>query len=164
MHLRELQRIVHDMAGKSDQAIDQALREMRLDAQDRLAAKLELSAVAQQRTIAARLAADDAEWHPAQPMQPMNEIERLMQRAGLLPGGKYTEADIDEGCRLAGIVDPTQRLAIKVEAEMRGMLTSRQTDRESPRLHAMRASAERPTGTELRDPRSGQPANLQFLP
>jgi hypothetical protein len=163
MNPRELQRIVRDMAGKSDQAVDRELAEHRLSAEDKIAAKIELAAMAQRRTLTASLATDTAQWHSEQPMQPMTEIERLMQRAGLLPGGKYTEADIEEGCRLAGIVNPTQKLAVKLEAEQRGMLTRAKPSQGMPPLYAMHAAAERPAGSLLKT-RDGNPVVLKSIP
>ena len=121
--------------------------------------------MAQQRTIAARLATDDALWHsPEQPLQPMSEVERLMQRVGLRPDVQYTEADIEEGCRLAGIVNPTERLGIKLEAEQRGMLKPRQAGQEPRRLYGMRASAdEQPAGKVLTG-HNGRPLVLRSMP
>jgi hypothetical protein len=79
---------------------------------------------------------------------------------------QYTEADIEEGCRLAGITSPTEKLAIKLEAEMRKMLLPRPGTQDNRRLYgkSMRASAdERPSGKILTDA-DGQPVTLRFMP
>jgi hypothetical protein len=97
-------------------------------------------------------------------MQPLTEIERLMQRAGLQLGRQYTEADIEEGCRESGITSPTERLGIKLEAEMRQMLKPRRAGQDSRRLYGMRVRAdERPRGNRLTDTR-GKPVTLRVLP
>jgi hypothetical protein len=169
MSPRELVKLAHDLSGKSDQAIDEALRVRHLDPSTKIAVKHEIAATAQQRTMAARLSTDDAEWHPGeQPMQPLNEIERLMSKAGLQPTQQYSVADIQEACRRAGIEDPSHKLAIKLEAEQRGMLKPRYGAQERARLYgkSMQASAdERPARKQvLRDPSTGKAAVLRFLP
>jgi hypothetical protein len=159
---RQVAKLAQDLSGKSEAAVDEALRTRHLDPSTKIAVKREVAATAQRQTIAARLATDDAQWHPAeQPMQSLTEVERLMQRAGLRPGMTYTEADIDEGCRLAGIVDPTERLGIKLEAEQRGMLKPRRAAEDSRRLYGMSASAERPKGNMLLNA-DGTPRTLRF--
>jgi hypothetical protein len=166
MSPRELQRIVRDVAGKSDEAVDLELNEARLDAQDRISIKVELQAQRQQRTMAAHLATDSAEWKPSdRPLQPLTEIERLMQRAGLQPGMKYTEADIEQGCKQAGIVEPSDKLAVKLEAEVRQMLLKRSQPAQERRLYgkSMQASAERSGGKRLTG-QNGRPLTLRSIP
>lgn len=161
MSPKEVVNVAKGLQHKSAAAVDEELRRRHLDAQDRLAVRIEIQAQAQQR-INASLATDVAEWRQERPLQPQTEIERLMQRADLQPGLQYTEADIEEGCRQAGIVDPTQKLAMKVEAEMRGMLKPRRATQESRRPSGtMRASAERPRGKVLLNA-DGTPRTLHF--
>jgi hypothetical protein len=160
-------RLAKSLAGKSQKDADEALQRQHLDATERLSVKLEINAQAAQRELSASLATDSAEWHPAErPMQPLTEIERLMQRVSMKPGMQYSEADIDEGCRIAGITSPTEKLAIKLEAEERKMLRKRsQLSQNSRRLfgQSIQASTERPRGNRLTDA-SGQPVTLRSRP
>jgi hypothetical protein len=163
MTLRELQRLVKDLHGKSAQAVDQALRDQRLDPTERIAVKREMAATAHQRLHArGEMAHDHAEWRPDRPMAPQSEVERLLTKIGVdLSGYKgYTEPEMDALLQQAGIADPTQRIALKFEAESRGLLRPPRQAQESRRIEAMRASAERPAGQVLRNA-DGTPRTLR---
>jgi hypothetical protein len=163
MSPKEVVRLAKSLAGKSEKDIGEALRRQHLDATERLSVKLEIKAQAAQRKLSASLATDGAQWRQERPLQPQTEIERLLSRIGIELGSarQYTEAEMDEMLRHAGVTDSTQRIALKCEAEARGLLLPPRAPADSRRLDGMRASAERPRGKVLLNA-DGTPRTLRF--
>jgi hypothetical protein len=86
------------------------------DPQTRIAAKIELQAQG--------LATDRPTQPPAYIPRLMPELETLMRKAGIEPGRRYTERQVDALLQAAGL-DVTDKVAIKTELLGRGLVVGR---------------------------------------
>jgi hypothetical protein len=124
MNNRKLLAITEALRGKSLHDVDAMLRQHHLDPQERLAVKVQLAAGAAGHTVRAgfELATDRAHYrHEEADQRPRSEMQRLLDRVGVDDQRTYTEPELNELLAQAGITDSQQRLAIKVEAEGRGL-------------------------------------------
>jgi hypothetical protein len=149
--LRELQRLSQRLQGRPLSVVDAELRQLHLEAQDRIAVKEHVThldiAASRQRPRGVRMVAvgemahDRNEWHPGQAQQPTTEIERLLTQIGVDFSGRrlYSERELDDMLQHAGVTSPEHRIAVKFEARARGLI---RPPRPKPRHNFISASGE----------------------
>jgi hypothetical protein len=123
MNNRRLLQLAKALQGKAPYEVDEALRRQHLDPTEHLAVKVELAAgAAPGRRVQAQveLAADTAVYAPPQE-RPKTAMDRLLERVGIHDQRQYTELELSELSQGAGL-ETEQRLAVKIEAEARGLM------------------------------------------
>jgi hypothetical protein len=122
MDNRTLVELAQALQGKAPQEVDDILRRQHLDVVERIAVKHQLAGMGG-RTVRARfeLATDTASYAPPQARRSKTTLERLLDRLGVDTRRTYSEAELTARLREAGL-DAEQRLAVKIEAEARGLL------------------------------------------
>jgi hypothetical protein len=167
---RQVTTLAHDLAGRSETAITEALQARHLSPEEKIAVRHQMQAQAVDRRISAslatdraltigRMATDTVAYPPG-----MSEIDRLLTKLGADLSGyrRLTERELDAKLTEAGITDPTERIAIKTELISRKLIPQPR-----PTLQAGRdlraAAAPRPKGQILRDA-TGTPLVLRLGP
>jgi len=167
---RDIAKWGRDLSGRSDAAVDAALQSLHCDSTERAAVRIEIDACRAETRISASLATDqnyppgtlatDVSRHTPE-MAPLSpELRALFRKAQLETTGRsYSQMEVEDlltKCQMG----PTERIAVKAEMLERGWLRAA-TARHVRASWDLQASAERPRGQVLRDPRTGQPAVLR---
>jgi hypothetical protein len=122
MDNRKLVQLAAALTGKSAAEVDQELQRRRLDVAERIAVKHQLATTGRHQVQAqVELATDGAVYAPPQDQRPRGTMQRLLDRVGVDHQRQYTEPELGTLLDQAGIDDPQQRIAVRIECASLGL-------------------------------------------
>jgi hypothetical protein len=108
MDNRKLMQLAAELQGKSAAEVDTILRRQHLDVSERVAVKLQMAAAGPHTLRAAGFATYTADYR-----RPVGEMPRTLRRMGVDPQRTYTEAELTDLIRQAGL-EPEQAIAVRI--------------------------------------------------
>jgi hypothetical protein len=125
MDNRTLLALSRDLQHKSATEVDKILGQKYRDPQERLSVKIQIDAMAATgRSMRAlgEMAHDRAEWSPGAPdPRPRSEMDRWLDRIQVDRQRTYTEAELGTLLDQAGVTEPEQRIAVRLECRAQGL-------------------------------------------